>query len=671
MTDGVHARAGIEIGGTFTDLIWLRPDGSLGFAKVHSTPDAPERAALAALERAGIDLAALPELVHGSTVATNAVLTRRGARTAFITTKGFRDILELQRHDRWGNIYDVFYRKPQPLVPRDLAFEVTERLDADGAVVTALDKASVRAALDAALAADVESVAVSLLHAWKNPDHERRLAEIAAAHAPNLPVTLSSDVLPEFREYERSSTVVMSAYVRPVMERYLGGLLRSLEERGFPGSLSVMQSSGGVLPAEAAGRQAIRTLLSGPAAGVIGAATIARRAGLDDVITIDMGGTSTDVALLRDGQPLLTRESKIDQLPLGVPMIDITTVGAGGGSIARVDSGGLLDVGPGSAGADPGPACYGRGGRQPTVTDANVVLGLLRPEHFLGGEIRLELDQARAAVASLGLTMDPRDAAAQIVRVVDANMTQAIRLVSTERGIDPAGYTLVPYGGAGPLHACRLAEALGMLRVLVPPFPGLTSAYGLLVADLIVDVAQTDILSDPDGQAIETRFTTLDERLRTAIREQGLPTDGWSVEASIDMRYNGQAYELVVPIERPVSDIAVATERFHNLHGLRYGVARPNDAVQAVTWRLRASRPVPDLLLPRPPAAGQPVSEQAEVTLEDGPATVPFYDRATLPIDYSATGPCVIEEPTATTFVPVGWTFTVDEQGCLAVTRNA
>ncbi len=671
MADVGRVRAGVEIGGTFTDLIWLRPDGSLGYAKVPSTPDAPERAALTALDRAGVEPDSLPELVHGSTVATNAVLTRRGARTAFITTRGFRDILELQRHDRWGNIYDVFFRKPQPLVQRDLAFEVGERLDADGEVVSALDEDSVRAALDAALNAGAESIAVALLHAWKNPAHERRLAEIAAAHAPGLPLTLSSDVLPEFREYERASTVVMSAYVRPVMEHYLSGLLRSLDQRGFSSSLSVMQSSGGVLPAEAAGRHAIRTLLSGPAAGVIGAATVARMAGLRDVITIDMGGTSTDVALLRDGRPLLTRESKIDGLPLGVSMIDITTVGAGGGSIARVDSGGLLDVGPGSAGADPGPACYGRGGSQPTVTDANVVLGLLRPEHFLGGEMRLEPELAREAVASLGVSPDPAIAAAQIVRVVDANMTQAIRLVSTERGIDPTDLTLVPYGGAGPLHACRLAEELGMRSVLVPPFPGLTSAYGLLVADLVVDVAQTDILGDPDAVEIESRFAALDDRLEGMIRDQRLPADGWTVEASIDMRYSGQAYELVVPVERPDFDVVTIVARFHDLHGLRYGVSRPNDAVQAVTWRLRASRSVPDLPLPRPPASGQPDPDHAVVTLIDGPATIPFYDRSVLPVRFSVAGPCVIEEPTATTFVPVGWTFEVDEQGCLVVTREA
>lgn len=664
------ARVGIEIGGTFTDLVWLREDGFLGFAKVPSTPDAPERAALSAIDRAGIDAASLPELVHGSTVATNAVLTRRGARTAFITTQGFRDILELQRHDRWGNIYEVFHRKPQPLVTRDLAFEVTERLDAEGEVVTPLDEESVRVAIAAAVEAGAESVAVSLLHAYRNPVHEQRVAEIAAVVAPGLPLTLASDVLPEFREYERSSTVVMSAYVRPVMERYLNGFLSALHERGFSGSLSVMQSNGGVLPSEAAGRMAIRTLLSGPAAGVIGAAAVARAGGLSDVITIDMGGTSTDVSLLQGGRPMLTSESKIDQLPLRVPMIDITTVGAGGGSIARVDTGGLVDVGPGSAGAEPGPACYGRGGTAPTVTDANVVLGLLRPEHFLGGEMVLDVDAAAAALEGLGVPGGTTGAAAEVLQIVDANMTQAIRLVSTERGIDPAGFTLVPYGGAGPLHACRLADALGMRRVLVPPFPGLISAYGLLVADLVVDVAQTDILTGPDAAEISERFGTLGERLTTQIAAQGLPDEGWQIEALLDMRYRGQAYELAVPVSLSLLDVSSLVERFHELHDARYGTSRLEDPVQIVTFRLRGSRPARALELPSPEATVEPVMERAAVVLPDGEKTIPFYARATLPVGYEGSGPCVIEEATATTFVAEGWGFRVDERGCVDMCRQ-
>jgi N-methylhydantoinase A len=665
-----RARVGVEIGGTFTDLIWLRTDGSLGFAKVPSTPDAPERAALAAIERAGIDLRALPELVHGSTVATNAVLTRRGARTAFVTTRGFRDILEIQRHDRWGNIYEVMYRKPRPLVPRDLAFEVTERIGVDGQVVTPLDADSVERAIAGAVEAGAESVAVSLLHSYRNPIHEQQLAKIARTVAPDLPLTLSSEVLPEFREYERSSTVVMSAYVRPVMERYLLGLLEALRGCGFEGSVEVMQSSGGVLPAEAAGRLAIRTLLSGPAAGVIGAATIARRSGVRDGITIDMGGTSTDVSLLRDGRPVLTSESKLGLLPVRVPMIDISTVGAGGGSIARIDSGGLLDVGPASAGAVPGPACYGLGGTAPTVTDANVVLGLLRPASFLGGAMRLEPERATTALASLALRLGPREAAEQVVRVVDANMTQAIRLVSTERGIDPAGHTLVPYGGAGPLHACRLAEALGMRRVLVPPFPGLVSAYGLLVADLVVDVAQTDIRTAPTASEIIAIFAALNVRLRRAIAEQGLPREGWTVDASIDLRYRGQAYELQVPVELSRVDAEELVRRFHQLHQERYGTSRPGDAVQAVTYRLRASHAVPDVVIPPLDPAGGPRVEQAEVTLDGRLIGIPFYARDSLPVGFAAAGPCVLEEPTATTLVPRGWSFRVDEHGCLDVRRD-
>jgi N-methylhydantoinase A len=666
-----RGRAGVEIGGTFTDLIWLRADGSLGFAKVPSTPDAPERAALAAVEHAGIDLRELAELVHGSTVATNAVLTRRGACTAFVTTRGFRDILEIQRHDRWGNIYEVMYRKPQPLVSRDLAFEVTERVGADGQVVTPLDEESVQQAIAGAIDAGAESVAVSLLHAYRNPVHEQQLAEIAREIAPDLPLTLSSEVLPEFREYERSSTVVMSAYVRPVMESYLRGFSSLLHERGYEGSLEVMQSSGGVLPAGAAGRMAIRTLLSGPAAGVIGAATIARLSGVRDGITIDMGGTSTDVSLLRDGRPVLTSESKLDLLPLRVPMIDISTVGAGGGSIARIDSGGLLDVGPGSAGAVPGPACYGFGGTAPTVTDANLALGLLRPGNFLGGAISLQPELALQALASLGLGADPSDAAEQVIRVVDANMTQAIRLVSTERGIDPAGHTLVPYGGAGPLHACRLADALGIRRVLVPPFPGLVSAYGLLVADLVVDVAQTDIRTAPDSAEISARFTDLDGRLRASIADQGLKRDGWTVEASLDMRYRGQAYELPVPVDPARVDTADLIGRFHQLHRDRYGTSRPGDAVQVVTYRLRATHPVPDVAIPPPDPSGAPRVEQSQVVLGGERVSISFYARDSLPVGFAAAGPCVLEETTSTTLVPRGWSFEVDPHGCLDVRRDA
>lgn len=663
-------RVGVEIGGTFTDLVWVHDDGRVAFAKVASTPAAPEQAALAALKRAGVDVAVLPELIHGSTVATNAVLTRRGARTAFVTTRGFRDVLELQRHDRWGNIYEVFYRKPAALVPRDRAFEVTERIDADGRVVVALDRASVIAALEQALAAGAESVAVSLLHSYRNPTHERLVAELAGEHVPDLPITLSTEVLPEFREYERASTVVMSAYVRPVMQRYLDAFLGALREDGFGGSLSVMQSNGGILPADAAARQAIRTLLSGPAAGVIGAAAIARVSGLHDVITIDMGGTSTDVALLREGRPIITNESKIDQLPLRVPMIDITTVGAGGGSIAWIDSGGLLDVGPASAGAEPGPACYGRGGSAPTVTDANVVLGLLRPEHFLGGEMRLFPAMAQEAVAGLGLSTDPRETAAQIARVVEANMTQAIRIVSTERGIDPSGYTLVPYGGAGPLHACRLAASLGMSQVLVPPFPGLVSAWGLLVADLVIDAARTDVLTAPTAEEIEQRFAALDDRIVEQIRRQGLPADGWQYEASLDMRYKGQAYELAVPVARPVVSGTALAARFHELHRERYGNARRADAVQAVTFRLRAARPVTPLHAPEPVQAGSPQAEFADASLAGASERIAFWDRATMPVGFAFAGPCVIEEPTATICLPEGWSGIVDAQGCLLLRRD-
>ena len=489
-----------------------------------------------------------------------------------------------------------------------------------------------RAALAGALDAGAESVAVCCCTPTATPIHERLVAEIAAEVAPDVPVTLASEVLARVprvraRQHRRDERLRAAGH-----GRYLGGLRPGCARDGFNGALSVMQSSGGILPAEAAGRQAIRTLLSGPAAGVIGAAAIARRSGLRDVITIDMGGTSTDVALLRDGRPTLTTESKIDGLPF-VCRCSTSAPSAPAAARSRAStSGGLLDVGPQSAGAVPGPACYGRGGALPTVTDANVVLGLLRPAHFLGGEMPLDVALAHTAVTTLGLADDAREAAAQIVRVVDANMTQAIRLVSTERGLDPAGYALVPYGGAGPLHACSLAAALGIRRVLVPPFPGLLSAWGLLVADLVVDVAQTAITTRPDATELAKRFAELGERLHGQLGAQGLPAAGWDVEATLDMRYRGQAYELAVPVKLPAPEPADLTTRFHAQHAARYGNARPNDPVQAVTYRLRASHPVPSLTVPPPPTGGDPTPAYADVTLDSGSTRVAFYDRATLPV---------------------------------------
>ena len=456
-------RVGVEVGGTFTDLVAVE-GGKVVVTKVPSTPRSPDIGAFAALTASGIDLARIEDLGHGSTVATNAVLERKGAAVAFIATAGFRDLLFMQRHDR-RNIYDLFYAKPAPPVRRKDCFEATERLGADGSVIAPLDEAAVRDALIPALkAGGYRAVAICLLNAYANPAHEKRLAALITEALPGVLVTSSHQVAREFREFERASTTLLSAYVQPVIDGYLHRFENKLAESGFTGRFTVMQSNGGRLPASAMRQSAITALYSGPAAGVVGATRQAARSGFRDLITFDMGGTSTDVCLVQDGRPSLASESEIDGLPIRTPVLDIVSVGAGGGSIVWVDDGGMLRVGPQSAGADPGPACYGKGGTAPATTDAHIVIGTIRPGAFLGGAMSLDGDAARRAFEPLAARFDlsVEQAAASALQLADANIVRAIQLVSTERGRDPRDYALVPFGGAGPLHAARIAEELGI-----------------------------------------------------------------------------------------------------------------------------------------------------------------------------------------------------------------
>ena len=482
---------GVDIGGTFTDLV-LSVDGSLRIHKLLSTPHDPARAMLAGLEAvsAGGNLSAITRVSHGSTVATNGILERKGARTALITTQGFRDILAIGRQNRPA-LYALQPQLPPPLIPRRWCYEVPERLDHAGRVVTPLNVAALDRVLDDIARQEIESVAVCFLYSYVNPAHERavRARILERGVLAEWQVALSSDVLPEFREYERASTVALEAYVRPVVSRYL----RRLEE-GLPEtcSLRIMKSDGGVMSARRARRRAIHTALSGPAAGVIGGFYLAQRAGYDHVITLDMGGTSTDVALC-PGEPVRRAESEIDGLPLRTRLLDIETIGAGGGSIARLDEGGALRVGPESAGADPGPICYGRGGRQVTVTDANAILGRLDPDHFLGGAMRLHLEPARAALEALAREMNitPEAAALGVVDVANVNIDRALRRVSVARGHDPRDFTLLPFGGAGPMHACAVAARLETPRVLIPRYPGVLCAFGLLMADVVLETGRS------------------------------------------------------------------------------------------------------------------------------------------------------------------------------------
>lgn len=662
---------GVDVGGTFTDfLLWQ--NGRLTVYKRPSTPDDPSRAVLAGLGEVGW----VPdEIVHGSTVATNAVLERKGARTALITTKGFRDVLVIGRQTR-PKLYDLEPRRPPPLVPDELRLEADERLDHKGRVLQALDPDEVERLLDQLERRRAESLAVCFLFSFLEPAHERLVRE--AARRRGLAVSASFEVLPEYREYERTSTTVLNAYVAPVMERYLARLAAGLERRGTQ-RLRVMQSNGGSASARAAGRQAVRTLLSGPAGGVAGAFRVAREAGVDRIITLDMGGTSTDVCLC-DGAVPFTAESTIDGLPVRVPTVDVHTVGAGGGSIARIDAGGALRVGPESAGADPGPACYGRGD-QPTVTDAHLVLGRLLPERFLDGRMALSVDAARRALRSLARAFggDLERAAASVVRVANANMERALRVISVERGHDPRRFTLVAFGGAGPLHACELAEALGIPRVLIPLFPGVLSAYGMAAAPVAHDEAQAYLAPVlPDDRTfcrkLERGFAQLEGRARRALERQGMRR--MRVARALDLRYAGQSYELTVPVASTPGGCEPGRllTAFHRAHRRRYGHAEPSRAVEAVALRVRAEAPGASVrlaLLPR----GDSDPERARlgrrlVWFAGRWRATPAYERERLRAGARLRGPALIVQFDATTAIPPGWNARVDGRGHLLMERG-
>ncbi len=675
--DSEGLRVAIDIGGTFTDFVVAGArGGSLRTFKLLSTPDDPARAVLAGLGRVFGDPgdpwagakhgAAEPSIVHGSTVATNAVLERKGARTALVATRGFRDLLSIGRQAR-PELYDLMPRPPAPLVPPGLCFEVDERVDRDGRVLRLLEQAEIERTTAAVLGSGARSVAVCLLFSFLHPEHERRLGE--RLRAAGLAVSLSSEVLPEFREYERASATALNAYVSPGMGRYLERLAAEAPSARW----RVMQSNGGSLGLEAAGREGVRTVLSGPAGGVVGALHVARAAGFERIIGFDMGGTSTDVSLA-DGRLRVTREGTIDGLPIGVPVVDIHTVGSGGGSVARLDEGGALRVGPESAGADPGPACYGRGGTRPTVTDANLVLGRLDPTRFLGGEMALDVEAARGALRELagraalkgssGLAPE-RAAALGVVRVANAHMERALRVISVQRGHDPADFTLVAFGGAGGLHAAALARALGIGRVLVPPTASVLSAHGMLAADVTRDYGLTVMLpGSARPSELEARFVALEERAR---REMAGEAGGGTLhlERSVAMRYRGQSWELDVPLaggegDRRAEQARHPEDAFHRLHAQAYGHADPGAATEIVGLRLRAIRPVRPPALPEDEEAGPDPAEarvgEVEIVLEDalgqpGVATVPSYRAAGLRPGHRIAGPAVVSRDDTTIFL--------------------
>jgi N-methylhydantoinase A len=674
---GPPLRVGVDIGGTFTDLVFLRPDGRLDKRKVPSTPadyaEAIVRAVGEYLASAGLAGAAVGEVVHATTVATNAILERKGARTALLTTEGFRDVLELRRI-RIPLLYDLGWEKPAPLVERAWRFPVRERLDARGTVVTALDPASVEAACDAMAADGVEAVAICFLHAYRNPAHEQAAAAIVERRLPGLFRSLSSEVLPEIQEFERTSTTVVNAYVAPLIGRYLAALRADLGRLGVTAPILVMQSNGGLVTAGTARRRPVAIIESGPAAGVVAGARVATAAGHPNVITLDMGGTTTKASLVEGGQVLRAVEYEVgapvsvsSRLVRGggylvrIPVIDVSEVGAGGGSLAAVDPGGVLRVGPRSAGAVPGPVCYGLGNDAPTVTDANLVLGYLNPEALVGGALRVDRDRARAAIDKriaepLGLATL---AAAHGIHVVaNSNMVRAIKSVSVERGRDPADFVLMAFGGSGPVHAADLARALGIRRVLVPPAPGLFSAFGLLRAEVEHHAARTVLAASDaaDPAAIEAVLAAMRAELVGRAREEGFPEAAVACAAFVDLRYAGQSSELTVPLPSlSVTDgtLRAAEAAFEAEFERTYGHRGERKRFELVNCRVVATvargaeRPM------RWPAveAGPPAVRDVHFGPVFGTRATPVLARESLG-PAPRPGPAIVEEYDSTIVVP-------------------
>jgi len=685
----VTARVAVDIGGTFTDATLIdEATGHVAIAKTLTTPADPSEGFMAAVERAlreaGVTARDVTFVVHATTVATNAIIEGKVARSGFVTTEGFRDLLEIGRQVR-PTLYDPQFEKPRPLVPRDRAVGVVERLGPKGEVLTPLDERSVRDAAALLARERVESVAVCLLHAYVNPEHERRVGEILAEELPGVPVSLSSEVAPEFREYLRASTTVINAVVRPVVGRYLERIERRLAEAGIGAKLLVMQSSGGVFGADAAARRPVFMVESGPAAGVIAAAHLGAGIGRPDILSFDMGGTTAKVGLIRDGRPSVTKDYQVGAhagagiggmslagYPVRTPVVDLVEIGAGGGSIAWVDSGGLLRVGPRSAGADPGPVCYRRGGVEPTVTDANVVLGRLNPSYFLGGELELDVDAARRAIEErcarpLGLSLV--EAANGIVEIANAAMVNALHLISVQRGYDPRDFLLVAFGGAGPVHANALARDAEMPTVLVPRSPGIFSATGLLATDLKRDAARTIMrrLEELDPAELEHAFAELERAGAEEMAAEGVAPDRIEFVRQLDLRYVGQSYELTVP----AGDDLPA--RFHAEHDRTYGFSAETEPVECVGVRLqtvgRIARP-PLRTLERGDAPPPKATRRVYFAEAGGYVDCAVHDRYALPAGARLAGPAVVEELDSTTVVHPSYTARVDDVGNIWIERS-
>jgi N-methylhydantoinase A len=687
----VTFRVGFDVGGTFTDFALQIEDGRLLTGKRLTTPDDPARACVEGLRelvaRAGLDWPRLAQAVHGTTLGSNVVIERKGGHVALLTTRGFRDVLIIGREKRY-QLYDLMIEKPAPLVPRSRIREVTERIAFDGEVLTPLDEEGLRRTVQALRAEGVQSIAICFLHAYANPAHERRAGEIVREEAPGVAVSLSSEISPVIREYERTSTTVVNAYVITAVRDYLGRLEDALRGLEYRGRLFVMQSGGGIATAETMARFPVRMIESGPAAGALMAAAYGKLTGHADLVAFDMGGTTAKLSLIADGQPQTIREFELHRIRLqpgsGIPMniqaIDLVEIGAGGGSIARVETG-VLRVGPDSAGAAPGPICYGLGGTEPTVTDANLVLGYLNPEYFLGGRMRLDMEGARRGIGARvagPLGLDVAEAAWGIHQVVTTNMELATRVVSIERGYDPRRLALAAFGGSGPVHGCRLAQALGIPRAILPAAAGVTSAIGLLAAEVRFDTSRSYVrrLDALDPAYLASILEDMARQGTAVVREAGV-RGTLSVTRSADMRYVGQGYELSVPIpDGPVDGRTAAALRsaFDRVYAHRYGYSDPKAAVELVTAAVTVTGAGPEVRLAEQPPGARDVAQARKPSRPvyfpetRGYVECAIYDRARLPIGATIAGPAIVEEPESTTVLPPGTAAEVDRWTNLLVT---
>ena len=663
---------GVDVGGTFTDaVVYDDASGELRWAKAPSTPGDPSQGVLAALARNDADLGGAGRFVHGITIGTNAILERKGATVWMLVTAGFRDTLEIARTNRTV-LYDIKTLKPAPLVPRARAIEIDERVLADGTVLRALDLLEVKAKAEFLKSQPPAALAVCFLHSYRSPAHEEQAAALARELLPGWFVCHSAGVLPEMREYERFNTAALNAYIGPVTQRYLDALSEALRGKGYRGPVYLMTSSGGIVTAERAARLPVHTVLSGPAGGVAAALHLGKSLGLKNIITYDMGGTSTDVCLIEGLAVPVTSEQFIAELPIRTPQIEINSVGAGGGSIAWIDAGKILKAGPKSAGAVPGPACYGQGGEEPTVTDANLAIGRLSPSLKLAGSVALDEALSRKAVSRIaeafGLSIE--EAAEGIVRIAVARMVSAIKEISVSRGYDPRDFALMAFGGAGPMHAAFVAEELEIARVVVPLRPGNFCAFGALISDIRHDHLRTHRFELPGADAgeIERAFAAMEDEAREAMAAEGMPRERIATRRSAGMRYRGQSWDLVVPL--PESDDPEG--RFHLAHEKRYGY-RSADPVEIVSLRVAAIGEVDKPALPEWTQGGSLQAAQRETRqahFAGRRQSVPVYLRDRLPRAARLDGPAIVEEMGAVTVVPPGWRFEVGKLGELQLLRE-